>query len=257
MTTRSKCDIDSRKTSKENWCGYNKSWEGRNEIPSNIRIVRAILKALPDLKGKKVLEVGSAMGRDGIYLATLGADVTLLDYIELPLQLAQTLAGNIGVSIKTVVADAANIPFSDGHFDLVFSQGLLEHFENPRNLVVEQLRVLKSDGVLIADVPQKYHVYTLAKKLLMLLNKWKPGWETQFSPRQIKRLVGDCEVYDKDIYGDWSIPFFPVKVILMLFGKRFKRPDMNYEESLSRRFMRQVHGSAYTFQHVGLICRKR
>ena len=42
--------------------------------------------------------------------------------------------------------DAFALPFADGTFDVVFHQGLLEHFRNPDDLIAENARVLKPGG---------------------------------------------------------------------------------------------------------------
>jgi SAM-dependent methyltransferase len=74
-------------------------------------------------------------------------------------------------------------------FDVVFHQGLLEHFKNPQDILAENHRILKPGGYVLADVPQRFHYYTLAKHVLMFLDKWFAGWETEFSPRDLESMV--------------------------------------------------------------------
>ena len=47
------------------------------------------------------------------------------------------------------VGDANSMTFEDDKFDVIVSIGLLEHFENLENVIDEQFRVLRKDGVLI------------------------------------------------------------------------------------------------------------
>ena len=243
--------------SKKNWEVYNKFWRQRQDIPSNIRVISAIRKTMSNLKEKKILEVGSAMGRDSIYLAKKGANVFLLDYIEPPLNLANQLAAENNVPINTVVGDALDIPFCDEYFDYVFSQGLLEHFRDPGQLIKEQLRVLKKGGKLLIDVPQKYHLYTIIKKILMAFGKWNPGWETQFSPRQLTGLVKQFEVNKVYLYGDWSVPPLLIKIVMMLLGLPIKYPGEDYRDSTLRSILKKLPGISYTFQHIGVVCEKK
>ncbi len=58
-----------------------------------------------------------------------------------------------------VVADAENMPFDNGTFDLVVCQAVLEHVQNPKNIVNEINRVLKKQGLFYCTVPflQGYH----------------------------------------------------------------------------------------------------
>jgi SAM-dependent methyltransferase len=55
--------------------------------------------------------------------------------------------------------DARNLPFRDEVLDYVFSSHLLEDFENTREVVIEWIRVIKSGGYLILNLPiQKLYV---------------------------------------------------------------------------------------------------
>jgi len=86
-------------------------------------------------------------------------------------------------------ANAFKIPVPDATFDIVFHQGLLEHFKDPLPLLEEQFRVLKPGGFLLVDVPQRYHIYTVIKHTLIFLNKWFAGWETEFSIGRLTKLL--------------------------------------------------------------------
>jgi len=68
----------------------------------------------------------------------------------------------------------------------VFSQGVLEHFADPSAVMRDQVRVLKPDGVLVVDVPQKYNVYRLRKHAAMRAHRWPWGWETEYSVGELR-----------------------------------------------------------------------
>ena len=42
---------------------------------------------------------------------------------------------------------------------------------------------------MVVDVPQTFHLYTLMKQILIALNRWFAGWETQFTPGELERLL--------------------------------------------------------------------
>lgn len=149
----------------------------------------ANLLATTSVKGKKILEVGAGMGGDSIFLAKKGASITVLDFTKEALQLIRQNARREGVEIKTIQADARNMPFKDNSFDIIFHQGLLEHFKNPQELLVEQKRILKSGGYVLIDVPQRYTTYTIKKHLLMMTGRWFAGWEREFSIHELEQLV--------------------------------------------------------------------
>ncbi|RLF06638.1 MAG: hypothetical protein DRJ60_04130 [Thermoprotei archaeon] len=49
--------------------------------------------------------------------------------------------------------DKQPLPFSDDNFDLITAFEVIEHLANPRNMLRESLRVLKSRGLLIIETP--------------------------------------------------------------------------------------------------------
>jgi len=58
-------------------------------------------------------------------------------------------------NIFLCLADVGNLPFADNTFDLILSLGVIEHFRNPSPLLGEMRRVLKSDGLLFLEVPNR------------------------------------------------------------------------------------------------------
>lgn len=56
-------------------------------------------------------------------------------------------------SKDVIQGDAHRVPFLDESFDAVICKSVLEHVENPFQVVSEIYRVLKSDGVAIVYVP--------------------------------------------------------------------------------------------------------
>jgi SAM-dependent methyltransferase len=105
-----------------------------------------------------------------------------------------------------VRADALRMPFRDGTFDAVFHQGLLEHFRDPMPLLRENVRSLKKDGMLLVDVPQRWHLYTAVKHALIAAGRWFAGWETEFSIGELSQLMTRAGVRVTRRYGAWMVP---------------------------------------------------
>lgn len=68
-----------------------------------------------------VLCIGDGEGRNGVFLATLGHDVTSVDLSEVGLAKAQHLAAKRSVSITTKVADLATFDPGDGRWSAIVS----------------------------------------------------------------------------------------------------------------------------------------
>ncbi len=186
-------------STKQHWQQY---WQKEDHQPlvTHDELLKN-LQSVINVSGKRILEIGVGMGGDSIYLAKQGAKVTALDFTKEALIEVKKNAKQHHVNIDTVQADAREIPFPDGTFDVVFHQGFLEHFTNPLEMIFEQKRVLKKGGYLCVDVPQRYTTYTIKKHLLMLQKKWFAGWEREFSIGELEGLMRQADLTVVRSYG--------------------------------------------------------
>ena len=223
----------------------------------------AELKTITDLAGKKTLEVGAGTGRDGLRMQELGADVCLLDYSAESLGLIRQLIKN--GAVKLIRADARFCPFDHATFDIVFHQGLLEHFRSPGPLLRENHRILKKNGLLVVDVPQTFHFYTIMKQILISLGFWFGGWERQFTVTSLTKLLRGLGFEPICAYGDWSRPGIWYKLlrqISMKFGIKLPMYP-KYCGKITRGFynlqaqLRKKKIFLYTVLSIGIIARKK
>lgn len=110
-------------------------WEVFNEI----------MGAASRKKGKS-LEVGCGRGSLSSYFADNGWDATLFDSSPQVLNAAEQIFKKNGHKANFIEGDANSLDFTDNTFDVVFSVGLLEHFEDVYKPISEQWRVLKPGG---------------------------------------------------------------------------------------------------------------
>ena len=126
------------------------------------------------LKGRfnncnKVLDAGCGGGRNLVYFLRNGFDVYGIDpnlqVVKVVTELAASLAPGIP-STNFRVAAAEELPFDDGHFDLVISSAVLHfatnafHFDS---MLRSMWRVLKPGGYLFARLASDIGIETLVQ----------------------------------------------------------------------------------------------
>jgi ubiquinone/menaquinone biosynthesis C-methylase UbiE len=194
-----------RVSEKTHWNEFWKKSTDLSEVYDNERRVSRHFSKLESLNGKRILEVGAGSGRDGIFMAGRGASVVSLDYSPDSLQMISAQVSEKD-DVSVCCGDAFALPFPEGTFDLVFHQGLLEHFRNPGDMIREHHRVLKKGGYILVDVPQRYHYYTPLKHIFIAAGKWFAGWETEFSPGELERLLEENSYEVVRTYGEYLNP---------------------------------------------------
>jgi glycosyltransferase involved in cell wall biosynthesis/ubiquinone/menaquinone biosynthesis C-methylase UbiE len=103
-------------------------------------------------QGAKLLEIGGGMGTDLAQFAARGARVTDVDLSAGHLGLARENFAVRGLSGEFLQQDAECLVFDDEAFDIVYSNGVLHHTPNTRQVVREIFRVLKPGGRVIVMV---------------------------------------------------------------------------------------------------------
>jgi len=250
-------------TREQVWDKYWGKQERVNDVyPAVSDIVAEIDASIPDVRELKILEVGTGTGREGHLLAERGAHVALLDISWEALRLSRQLS-----SLPSFIrGSAVRSPFRDGTFDLVYHQGLLEHFRDPSLLLRENFRLLRPGGHLLVDVPQRYHVYTCLKHGLMLINRWFAGWETEYSPQELEtqvRAIG-FRVVRRYGYGMHpGLPYRSLREVCKKFGVRLPmyprfgplQPAYKWWHDLARKVETKRWGH-YLVVSVGVIAQK-
>ena len=187
--------------------------------------------------------------------------MTVLDYSRQALRVISAVSDN---GTDAVLGDAFSLPFRDGSFDVIFHQGLLEHFREPTAIIEEQRRVLKPGGLLVVTVPQKYHPYTLVKHILIRAGKWFAGWETEYTINELEGLVAGQGFRILERYGEWMYPSFFYRSLREVFRKlslelpmypRGPGPVHDLRNRIRNRF-RFLPPAFYTFITVGVVAGK-
>lgn len=102
--------------------------------------------------GAKVLCIAEGEGRNAVYLASLGYDVTAWDYAPAGLEKTKRLAIEKDVVVHTELRDLANVRWEEGQWDAVVH--IFGHF--PKEVMTSTLAgiqtALKPDGFYISEL---------------------------------------------------------------------------------------------------------
>ena len=180
---------------------WDQVWTSHNVSRHHDTVIEQVLR----LGVTDALEVGAGSGRDVERLHELGVRVVYSDFSRA----AAEAFGSRCPQVAACQADATRLPFPDGSFELVYSLGLLEHFERSvrERIIAEHFRV--ASRYVLIDVPQRFAPACLIKKAMMATGRWPYGWETEYSLpgllREVRSVVDGTEVT-----GSYGRELFPL-----------------------------------------------
>ena len=101
--------------------------------------------------GMEILEVGTGLGTESVFLAVRGMKVSAVDLSTKALEYAQKLADFYGVDVALSQGDATDLKFPQGKFDVVSDQGVFHHLSDGERLEYANsvANVLKPGGMLL------------------------------------------------------------------------------------------------------------
>ena len=157
----------SKKIFDEQWREHPESKTYPRDNPNNIwdlyqkvlgeQILDILSEKLPNPEvGTCMLECGCGTAGMSIFFANHGYTCFVLDASRTSLELARENylenRKDTDIGFYTVQGDVFHLPFGDNSLEVVSSFGLLEHFEDPYPVILEMVRVLKPEGIFLADI---------------------------------------------------------------------------------------------------------
>ena len=115
-------------------------------------------KHMPRTKGAKVLEVGSAPGHNLVRLSrTFGFVPYGIEYSDSGVELNREIFVSHNINPNHVIqADFLSDEIQEqyrGYFDIVISEGFIEHFDDVEDIVEKHINLLTNGGYLIISIP--------------------------------------------------------------------------------------------------------
>lgn len=146
------------------------AWAARPRLsfPSGIDVgTRNVLRLLNSYlrPNSRYLEIGCAPGKILSWVGReIDAPVCGLDYSPTGTETARWLCGGLDVEADIRCEDANQTSFPERSFDLVFSCGLIEHFEDPAPMVAAHVALLAPRGIALIAVPNYSGIYLRLQK---------------------------------------------------------------------------------------------
>ena len=116
-----------------------------------------ILQCMGDLKGKKLLDIGSGLGESSVYFALQGAEVTAVDVSPRMVNTALELGLRFGVKLQGIVSGAEILEVSPASYDLIYIANTIHHVQDRAALFAQMQRALKPGGRFFSYDPLAYN----------------------------------------------------------------------------------------------------
>jgi len=156
---------DENKIWSEYWTGK-KLWFGLLKFTPAYRGIVKLFKSINLPKNARILDAGCGTGKLASFWLNEGYDILGVDISNTALAITNKKG------VKTVKADILKgLPFEDNSFDLVYSDGLLEHFIDPEPVLKELFRVSKR--YILTLVPRIELYSTVAAAILKPPKEYK------------------------------------------------------------------------------------
>lgn len=180
-------------TKKEHWDRFwsakgtrrftQKSW-------SKVRIMEVLDGVVRE--GMEVLDAGCGSGFFSAYFLNKGCRVWALDHSEASLEIArENTQGRCAAYLREDLFQDDWANAFQGKFDLIFSDGLFEHFpeEDQRRLMVRFRALKKENGIVATFVPNRYSWWEVVRPLVMPEIR-----EVPFTPSCLKKLHAGMQI---------------------------------------------------------------
>ena len=175
-----------------------------------------VILSAAEIKTGHIFEPGSGGGMACAKFAQKGFDITSMDLSQNALKKGIDLFKSLSLNAKFTLGDLFHMPIKDEQFDIVFNQGVMEHFRlakmDASAGVQEMMRVLKKDGTLVVLVPAYFSplffVYRLFKALNLIDKHWPYTDQDFLHKNELYEMMENAGCKNITVRRVWSSFFF-------------------------------------------------
>jgi SAM-dependent methyltransferase len=154
----SSAEPESVAVNREVWTRFNETWGDAAALAAwqeaeiawgTFRVPESQLRALPELAGLDVVELGCGVAYFSAWLARRGARPTGVDPTAAQLESARRCQRETGIEFPLVEGYGERVPLPDASFDLVLSEYGASIWADPYRWIPEAARLLRPGGQLV------------------------------------------------------------------------------------------------------------
>jgi SAM-dependent methyltransferase len=134
---------DAKRSSQDVWNELYAKREGKEH-----RFNKFLAEMVKDRRPGKALDIGMGQGRNSLFLAALGWEVTGFDIADVAVKQAQAEAQKRGLKLNAVVGDVDKFDYGKERWDLVVGMYMHEYLTRNAAKVVDSL---KPGGILVVE----------------------------------------------------------------------------------------------------------
>jgi len=192
------------------------------QILDNPKTLSMQLGAVVELRGKRVLDIGSGSGFDSVDLSQEGAHVIALEYSQGRIEFNRELCKEKEVMHAIVRGDACRPPFKPDVFDIINCKHLIEHLQKPEERIAEMAGMLSPEGLIYINFPNRFAIRQiiaddhyqlpfivlmprpLAKFIVTRIFKYEKVYGTNvfLSKRRFEKMLKTAGLHFRYIYPD-------------------------------------------------------
>lgn len=168
----------------------------------------AFCQELMDFNGKRVADIGCGGGILAEALAEKGADVIGIDLSEVGIETAKAHQKSSGSSVDYRVQSVADLAkdVENTPLDAVFCMEMLEHVENPAQIIADCAKMVTKDGIVVFSTlnrTKKAHLLAviMAEYVLRMVPRGTHDPKRFIKPSEMQTMAENAGLKPLDIIG--------------------------------------------------------